>query len=383
MDREFDLILYGATGFTGRQAATYLAARAEPGVRWAIAGRDRAKLEALDIVAPLLVAATDRPAELDALAARARVILNMAGPFRRYGDPIVAACLRAGTHYCDISGETARTRGLIDRHHAEAASKRLRIVNFCGASSVPADLAVHLLDERLGGRLVEAKAAVSIKGGSFNGGTIASIADAIESGDAAVEADPFLLGPVDRQPRPIEHDPTRLRYDRDLSAWVTPSPMGKSDTRAVRRSAALLDRDIVFQEYMGFQGAGAWRRAVGTFALLSGVDAAFRWGPTRRLLQRTTAPGQGPSDKQMDAASYELRAWGKVADGSTAQVMVADVGDPGNRVTVKCACESALALAIEPQRLTNRFGVLTPAVAMGDVLVHRLVAAGMTIMVDG
>ena len=379
MDREFDLILYGATGFTGRQAAAYLASRAEPGLRWAIAGRDRDKLEALGIVAPILVAATDRPAELDALAARTRVVLNMAGPFKRYGDPIVAACLRAGTHYCDVSGETARIRGLIDRHHAEAASKRLRIVNFCGASSVPADLAVHLLDQRLDGRLVEAKAAVSIRGGSFNGGTIASIADAIESGDAALEADPFLLGPAGRRPSPIERDPTGLRYDRDLSAWVTPSPMGKSDTRAVRRSAELLDRDIVFQEYMGFQGAGAWRRAAGTSALLSGVDAAFRWCPTRRLLQRTTGPGQGPSEKQMDAASYALRAWGKDANGSTAQVMIADGGDPGNRVTVKCACESALALAIQPQRLTDRFGVLTPAVAMGDVLAARLAAAEMTV----
>ena len=382
MDREFDLILYGATGFTGRQAAAYLASRAEPGVRWAIAGRNREKLQALGIAAPFLVAATDRPAELDALAARARVVLNMAGPFKRYGDPIVAACLRAGTHYCDISGETARIRGLIDRHHADAAFKRLRIVNFCGASSVPADLAVHLLDQRLEDRLVEAKAAVSIKGGSFNGGTIASIADAIESGDATVEADPFLLGPSDRKPNLIEKDPTGLRYDRDLAAWVTPSPMGTSDTRAVRRTAALRDRDIVFQEYLGFRGDGACRRAVATLALVGGVGVAFAWGPTRRLLQRMTAPGHGPSEKQMDAASYALRAWGADAHGSTAQVLIADKGDPGNRVTVKCACESALALIVEPQALPSRFGVLTPAAAMGDVLVRRLVSAGMTVEVS-
>ncbi len=379
MAREFDLILYGATGFTGRQAAAYLASRADPGLRWAVAGRDREKLTALGSSAPILVAATDRPAELDAMAARARVVLTMAGPFKRYGDPIVAACLRAGTDYCDISGETARIRGLIDRHNADAVEQRVRIVNFCGASSVPADLAVHLLDQRLGGRLVEAKAAVSIRGGSFNGGTIASIADAIESGDAAREADPFLLGPAGRVPTPIEQDPTGLRFDPDLGAWMTPSPMGRSDTRAIRRSAALTGRDIVFQEYMGFGGAGAWRRAAGTVALLRGLDLAFGWTPTRRLLQRMTAPGQGPSEERMDAASYALRVWGRGAEGSTAHALIADAGDPANRVTVKCACESALALALEPEALPSRFGVLTPAVAMGDVLVRRLVAAGMTL----
>lgn len=379
MDRDFDLILYGATGFTGRQAAAYLASCAEPILRWAIAGRDRDRLAALGIAAPILVAATDRPAELDALAAGTRVILNLAGPFKYYGDPIVAACLRAGTHYCDISGETARIRGLIDRHHDEAAAKRLRIVNFCGASSVPADLAVYLLNEQLGGRLVEAKAAVSISGGSFNGGTIASIADAIESGDAAREADPFLLGPFNRTPKPLEVDPTRLRHDADLAAWTTPSPMGVSDTRAVRRSAALMDRDIVFQEFMSFEGKGAWRRAASTLAMLHGLGLAFRWGPTRRLLQRIAAPGHGPSDEQMDAASYALRVWGRAADGSTAQALIAGAGDPGNRITVKCACESALALAVEPEALPERFGVLTPAVALGAVLARRIAAVGMII----
>ncbi len=382
MNREFDLVLYGATGFTGRQAAAYLARNAPSDLRWAIAGRDRARLEALAVGVPVVTASTENAEELDSLVGRARTVLNMAGPFKHFGDPIVAACVRSGTDYLDISGETARIRGLIERHHPQAEAARVRIVNFCGVSSVPADIAIHLLDGKFGGTLVRAKAGVEIVGGSFNGGTIASISDAIESGDAALETDPFLLGPVGRAPTDVERDPTGLRYDVDLGAWTAPSPMGVSDTRAVRRSALLLGRDIVFQEYSAFEGKGAWRRAAGTFALLATVGGAFRWRPTRNLLRRITAPGHGPSQAKMDAASYALKAWGQAADGRVARVTIAGAGDPGNRITVCCACESALALAVEPDTLPERFGVLTPAVAIGDALARRLSAAGLRIEVS-
>lgn len=379
MHRDLDLILYGASGFTGRQAAAYLAINAPSDLRWAVAGRDRSRLEALGLGVPVLEADLDAPDALDDMVARARVVLTTAGPFRRLGDPLVAACVRKGTDYCDISGETARIAGLVDRHHVEAETAGVRIVNFCGVSSAPADLAVHLLDRRLDGAMVEAKAAVSIRGGGFNGGTVASIADAIESGDALIEANPFLLGSDHRRPEPTELDSAGLRYDRDLRAWLIRSPMGISDTRAVRRSAALSGRDFAFQEYMAFEGRGAVVKAAGTHLVLAALGAAFRWGPTRRLLRSRIAPGAGPTAEQMDRASFSLRARGRTAGGRTAEVVIADVGDPGNRVTVKCACESVLALALDRDELPARVGVLTPAVAMGDVLVRRLAAAGMRI----
>lgn len=315
MSRDFDLILYGATGATGRRAAAYLAARAPGELRWAAAGRDRSRLSGLGLKVPLLVADSRDRDQLDGLAARTRLVLNMAGPFRLYGDPLVEACIRQHSHYCDISGETARIRDLIDRHHAQAAAQRLRIVPFCGVSSVPADIAVHLLAERLGGSRLEAKAALRLEGGSFGKGTIASIGEAVASGDAVREADPFLLGPDGRPPEPMERDPHAIRYDRDLRAWTILSPLGVSDTRAVRRSAALGGRDIVFQEYLAFESLA---RAAATWCALAGFRAALRWRPTRWLLGRMASPGEGRPAAEADAGAYGLRLIGTAADGRRA-----------------------------------------------------------------
>ncbi len=381
-DRRFDLVIHGASGFTGQQAAAYLARHAPTNLRWAIAGRSRDKLAALGLGVPVLVADSARADQLDALALSTRVVLNMAGPFKHHGDALVAACVRHRTDYADISGETARIRALIDRHHAEATAKRVRVVNFCGVSSLPADLAVYLLDEALEGKLVRAKAAVRITGGSFTGGTVASIIDAIESGDAAIERDPFLLGPVDGSvPTAVERDPSGLRRDRDFGAWVVSSPMGLSDTRAVRRSAALRGRYVAFQEYLAFDGAAAPLRAMAMLGVLSALNAGFRWRLTRRLLAARIKPGQGPSEARMDAGSFALDLWGRDSDGRTGGVRIKGQGDPGNRVTVLCACESALALANSPG-LPERFGVLTPSVAIGTVLVDRLRATGLEIKVE-
>lgn len=228
VSREFDLILYGATGFTGRQAAAYLSRHAPPGLRWAVAGRDWEKLKELRLNIPILLADATNPEQLKDLAKKTCVVLTTAGPFRRFGDPLVAACVEVETHYCDISGETARIRDLVDHYHACAEAKRLRIVPFCEVSSVPPDMAVFLLNQQLHGRLSMAKAALSLRGGAFNGGTIASTIDGIESGDAVRQLDPFLLGPGDRKPSPLERDARALHYDRDLHAWVVPSPLAQS-----------------------------------------------------------------------------------------------------------------------------------------------------------
>ncbi len=378
MPAEFDLIIYGATGFTGRRAAAYLVEHAPKRLRWAIAGRDPARLHALGTDRPVIAADARDLASLRALAARARVVLNFAGPFRRFGDPLITACIAEGSHYCDISGETARIRDLMDGSHAAAERARVKIVPFCGVSSVPADLGVYLLHQRLDG-LAQVKGAVAIKSGFLNGGTVQSISSAIESGDALRERDPFLLGPATRAPGAVERDPTGVHYDRDLKAWVVASPMGLSDTRAVRRSGVLTGRDIVFQEYSGFAGRGALPRAAGMAAMLGLMNAAFRWGPTRRWIAARVQPGQGPSEAQIDSGFYRLTLWGRAVDGREAQLTISGHGDPGNRITTLCACESALALALDGPVLPDRFGVLTPSTAMGDALATRLRSAGLEI----
>lgn len=375
MRREFDLILYGATGGTGRPATAYLAAHAPKSLRWAVAGRDRSRLDALGVGVPALVADSGSTEQLDRLTSRTRLVLNMAGPFRRFGDPVVDACMRQGTHYCDISGETARIRDLIDRHHEGAASNRLRIVPFCGASSVPADIAVHLLAAELGPARVTVKAGLRLTGGRFGAGTIASIGEAVTSGDAKREANPFLLGPDDRSPEPLERDPVGIRHDTDLRAWTIFSPLGVSDTRAVRRSAVLSGRDIVFQEFIAIDRPS---RGLMMLTGLTAFRAALTWAPTRSLLSRLAGSGDEP-DSGSDDDAFDLQAIGATADRRRATLRIHGKGDAGNRITVLCACECALTLAMDEATLPQVFGVLTPSVAMGDALVDRLRAAGLSI----
>ena len=375
--KDLDLVVFGATGFTGRRAVRHLLERAPARLRWAVAGRDRTALERLRAGVAVLVADATDPAALSAVVSRTHVVLNMAGPFRRLGDPIVAACIEHSTHYCDISGETARIRDLVDRHQDAAQRAGVKIVCFAGASSAPADLAVLLLEQELGGALREATAIVRLRSALFNGGTLSSMREAVESGDAARERDPFLLGPRGRCPTPRERDPVGVRYDRSRRAWMVRSPLGVSDTRAIRLSSALRGSDPEVQEYLAFDGARGVLPAVATRAALTAISTALKARPGRGVLTRIAPPGTGPSERQVDGGSYHLEMTGTSADGRRARVTMGFDGDPGNHVTARCAAETALALAIGGPGQPDRTGVLTPSTAIGADLVPGLVRAGM------
>jgi short subunit dehydrogenase-like uncharacterized protein len=381
--RDFDVVLYGASGFVGRQAVAYFRRHAPGDLRWAIAGRDPAKLATLGAEAPILVADARTQGQVDAIVARTRVLATTAGPFRLFGDPFVDACVRLGTDYVDISGDAARIRDLVDRYHRAARVARVRLVNFCAVSSTPADLGVFLLGKQLGGRLREAKGFVRLGGGSFSGGTIASISHSHDSGDAARTRDILLLNPdLERRVLPLERDPQLVRYDCDAKAWTAQSPMGISDTRAVRRSGVLRGQDIAYQEYAVFPGWAGFFRALGFSTLLGLFGVAMRFRAVRRWLQKKMPPGTGPSETEMDAGWYELRLLGRSHDGHRARVIFKGQGEAGTRLTVKCLCESALALAVDRPRLPDMFGVLTPSAAFGDVLANRLRAAGIEIRAE-
>jgi short subunit dehydrogenase-like uncharacterized protein len=178
---------------------------------------------------------------------------------------------------------------------------------------------------------------------------------------------------------PLERDPSSISYDVDFAAWTTQSPMGIPDTRAVRRSASLSGRDVVFQEYLAFGGRFGLLRALGMRVLLGALNLAFRFPLTRGLLGRLVKPGSGPSEQQMNGGSLTVTLQGTDADGSTARVRIRADGDPGNRVTVICACESALALVLDRDALPPTRGVLTPSVAFGARIVERLRGAGVRI----
>ncbi|RDD85139.1 trans-acting enoyl reductase family protein [Streptomyces parvulus] len=377
MSREFDLIVFGATGFTGRRAVRYLHDHAPDSLRWAVAGRDRARLEEVADGRPAIVADALLPSGPAEIAARTRVVLNLAGPFRRYGDPLVAACVERGTHYCDISGETARVRDLIDRYHAAAVRAGVKIVPFGGVSSTPADIAALLVSDRLGRQPHHLRATVRMRGGTLNGGTVASMIDAVENGDAAREKDPFLLGPAGRAPSGHEVDPRGLRYDARSKAWLLPSPVGTSDTRAVRRSADILGRRVLVQEHLAFDGWTGLAPALAMAAGIGTVNALLRFRRGRHLLARLVPPGRGPSERQIAQGAFALHMQGTDADGDEVTVRVRGDGDPGNRITVTCGCEIALALVGNCGSLPQDAGVLTPATAIGSGLAGRLGRAGI------
>ncbi len=400
MVKKYDVILYGATGFVGRQTVDYFARYTglPKNFRWAIAGRSVDKLHKLlrdggiDSVGVVVAEAHDAVA-MDALAKSAKVVLSTAGPFALYGSTLVEACVRHGTHYVDITGETPWVRGLIDRHHEQAAQSGTRIIPMCGFDSIPSDLSAFLaqqaMQQRYQENCVSVKSAFSARGG-FNGGTLASALNLLSQGEGETLADPFLLNPPGTRPSHPEQqtDVVLPRYDQDFSVWLAPFFMAVANTRVVRRSAALLGygKDFSYQEYLNM-GRGAVG-AVSSAAISSATVLTQIALKSERVLTLATRfappPGSGPSEASMNNGSFRCRWIGHSASGKMVQGQIADQGDPGNRATTKLVCEAALALALQLKQLPGGRGyggVLTPASGIGQVLVDRLRAAGMTIEV--
>jgi short subunit dehydrogenase-like uncharacterized protein len=399
--RAYDVVLYGASGFVGRQTVAYFAQHAGR-LRWALAGRNEARLKEARAAAGagaakagLVVADAADERALAALAAQTRVVLSTAGPFALYGSALVAACVAHGTHYCDITGETPWVRAMIDRHHEQAAEQGTRIVPCCGFDSVPSDIGALLVAEAVkresGERCVRIKACHSIRGG-LNGGTLASLLNIAEAGELDRLGDPFLLNPEGPLPADLRAhaDPLAPRHDSDFDAWLAPFVMAAINTRIVRRSVALAGarsayaQGMVYQEYLrtgrGPLGAAlaagmAGGIGVGVVGMRSGIWRAAM----RKLLP---APGEGPSERAMDNGSLACELIGESENGTQVRGRIAGRGDPGNRATTLFVCEAAMALAGDVRKLpggAKRGGVLTPATALGLPYARRLAAAGMTV----
>jgi len=402
-EKTYDVVLYGASGFVGRQTVRYFAERVRlDEVRWAIAGRDRQKLELIraevGIDVDILVADSQDRAGIDSIVSQTRVLLNTAGPFALYGDAIVDACVRYCTHYVDITGETPWVKGLIDRYHVQAAADGTRIIPCCGFDSVPSDLGAYLLvrhlQQELGVGCTGVKAYYQLAGG-FNGGTLASGLNIYERDELNQVSNPFLLNPIASAPTDVERhrDPISPEYDLDIETWVAPFFMGAVNTRIVRRSCALAAQweepygmNFSYQEYLKFDPPWAWLQSEGMVAGLAVVAGAIQVPLLRYFLESIIPqPGSGPTEQTMNEGWFrcELLGWG--SDGQTVRGLIADQGDPGNRATVKFVCESALCLAVDFDRLpggAQRGGILTPATGLGDVLVERLRQAGMRLEVE-
>ena len=396
-ERSYDVVLQGATGFAGRYAARHL--RDHGGdARIALAGRSRQRVQSvadgLGVDWPVLEAdASDRRA-LDRLAAQASVVASAVGPYARHGMPLVEACAAAGTSYADLTGETLFMRDSIDAVDATARSSGARIVHACGYDSVPSDLAVLLLADRVAadgeGTLGRTRAVTTGRGG-VGGGTIDTARTMVDElrarpRRAAVLFDPYSLSP-DRAADPRgddEHDVHRAFRDPLSGSWVAPWPLGPANMRVVRRSAALAGYGPSFRYDEAVPGGRGPAGAVvaTTIAAAGGaLLAGFAAPGVRPVLDRLLpAPGEGPSERTLEAGRFRVVARAVTTTGARYRSTVAADLDPGYGATGAMLGQSALALALDG--LGSPVGVSTPAVAIGGALVRRLRAVGFTLEVE-
>lgn len=387
-DREFDVIMYGSTGYTGRLVAEYLAQNYTGDARWAMAGRSAEKLAAVrdEIGAPadtpLIVADADDPQSIADMVARAKCVATTVGPYQLYGEPLVAACAAAGTDYVDLCGEPAWMRQMIDKYEAQAKESGARIVFSCGFDSIPFDLGVWFLQqaaqEEFGAPASRIKGRVRGMQGTFSGGTAASLKATM----AAAAKDPkivqLLMNPFSLTPgfqgadQPLGNT---VEFEADLDSWVAPFIMAAINTRNIHRSNFLLGHpygeDFVYDEMMltgPGEGGEAMAKAVASDNSLGGED-----GPK---------PGEGPSKEEREAGFYDVLFVAEGGDGKRVMAGVTGDKDPGYGSTSKMIAESALCLVRDVTEAPG--GIYTPAAVMAAPLIERLEAkAGLTFKREG
>lgn len=390
--REFDLIIWGATGFTGRLVAEYLYDYygTDSLLKWAMAGRSQEKLEKVraevaDEKVPLIVADSHDAASLDAMTKRAKVICTTVGPYGKYGAKLVAACVNNQTHYCDLAGEVPWMREMIDTHYEAAKANGTKIVHCCGFDSIPSDMGVFFVQQQAmqqtGKPAQQIQMRVKAMKGEMSGGTYASLNDSLEKAEQnkqlyKVLINPYSLNPEGEQDGPDKRDLQTVVYDKAAKSWIFPFIMAGINTKVVRRSNALLGypygKEFQYDEAMmsgdGLRGrarANAMLGMLGVFMLAKPGTVAKKL--TDRVLPK---PGEGPNKAKREAGFYNLRFYTTLAGGSKAIGKVTGDMDPGYGSTSKMLAECGVCLAKDDT--PDVAGVLTPSVAMGDALLKRL-----------
>jgi short subunit dehydrogenase-like uncharacterized protein len=387
---KFDIIVYGATGFTGQLVAEYLAEhyRGDRNLKWAMAGRSLDKLasvrDAIGAPADIALIVTDagNPSSLKAMVDQTRLVLSTVGPYQLYGSDLVAACAASGTDYLDLCGEPVWMRQMIDAHEPAAKSSGARIVFSCGFDSLPFELGVFFAQETakktLGTPVSRVKGRVREMKGTFSGGTAASIkatfaAAAKDLSLVAMLKDPFVLTPGFSGPK--QPPGNRPLLDEDLGMWTAPFVMATINTRSVHRSNQLMGfpygRDFIYDE-MVLTGAGETGEANAKLVVAANNKMGSSDGPK---------PGEGPSKEEREAGRYDLLFVALAPDGRQVRVAVRGDRDPGYGSTSKMISECALCLLRDTPEVPA--GIWTPGAAMGGRLIRRLVDnAGMTFQVE-
>lgn len=403
--RTHDIVVYGATGFTGRLVAEYLNATYGTGgdLNWAMAGRSQAKLDAVrgetgispDV--PLIIADASDPASLKAMAESAKVILTTVGPYQLYGEPLLAACVEAGTDYVDLCGEPTWMAQMIVKYQEAAEKSGARIVFSCGFDSVPFDLGVAFLQReakaKTGHTLPRVKGRVRKMKGTFSGGTAASLTATIE----AVSKDksllkllthPFSLTPGFKGPKQPHSD--TAEYDETAQSWTAPFIMAPINTKNVHRTNFIrrhpYGEDFIYDERMlTGDGAGGEKRAKAAARQEKVQNFMLAMAPTRWLLKTfmLPKPGEGPDKQARETGFYDILFIGEGAGGEVMKASVKGDKDPGYGSTSKMISECAAALVVDVDRQTTGGGVWTPGAALGDVLIGRLQdRAGLTFALE-
>lgn len=387
-NQEIDLVVYGATGYTGRLVCDYLNRQYGVGgdVNWAMAGRSEDKLVSvrdelgIDAAVPLVVADADRADSLREMVARAAVVLTTVGPYQLYGSDLVAACAEAGTDYVDLCGEPGWMHDMIAAHADAAARSGARIVFSCGFDSIPFDLGVHYLQQaarkKLGHALPRVRGRVRAMKGTFSGGTLASfkatMAAAAERPELAqVLMDPFALTPGFSGP---EQPPgTKPVHEEDLGSWSAPFVMATINTKNIHRSNFLLSHaygeDFTYDEMM-LTGPGE-----------EGGEMAKAVAADKSMAESPRKPGEGPSAEERESGYYDVLFVGTSAQGDMLKASVKGDRDPGYGSTSKMIAESAVCLLQNPSLAGG--GIWTPAAALGEPMIERLQRnAGLTFQLE-
>lgn len=397
-DRIHDVVVFGATGFTGRLVAEHLAARGEAAGNWAIAGRSAEKLEQvaeeLGVDVPRLVVDASDAEQVAAMAASTKVVCTTVGPYARFGEPVVRACAEAGTDYVDLTGEPQWIRQMIDRYHDVAVESGARIVHCCGFDSIPSDLGTAFVQQTMHQQhgLHASRVRLRVKGarGGASGGTLASMVQVMEeaAADPATAKqlrDPYALLPAGERVGPHVRQHTTPRYDRTFSSWTAPFVMEMINAKVVRRSNALLGypwgREFHYGEAMlTGDGLAGRARAAAIAAGTGGSTLALTTRLGREVADRVLPDsGTGPDEAAREAGFFDMRIVAEHPDDRSKDVVVRVTGDrdPGYGATSRMLGEAALTLGHGESTVGG--GSWTPASALGDALRIRLEEhAGMT-----
>lgn len=394
-DRPYDIVVFGATGFTGKLTAEYLANAKEAGqFSWAIAGRSLVKLEevkkALVGLNPacnalgILTCDAAEPESLRHLARQTRVVITTVGPYLNYGEPLVKACVEAGTHYVDLTGEPEFVESLIHYYNDDAQKNKAKIVNCCGFDSIPHDLGalytVNALNKLLGeeaGKVPTTVEGFVTANGNFSGGTwhsainqFARIREYYQHRKLWKQAS--ATKPTDR--RSIKTVPPKITYMKAFDAYACSFPT--IDPQVVCRSAASIKKYGPEFRYGHYVLVKNPVKLVGGITAVGGILALSQIKYTRELLLKLRDPGEGPNAKKRSDSWFKVKFIG-TGKGLHVWTQVSG-GDPGYGETSKMLAESALCLALDQDKLPPNYGVVTPAAAMGETLIDRLQAAGIT-----